>query len=351
MSDGNGRIAVVLFNMGGPDSPDAVRPFLFNLFNDPAIFGVPGPVRWLLAQYVSRRRAPIARGNYEFMGGGSPLLPNTVKQAKALEIALGGRDEVRCFVAMRYWHPFSSETVNDVKAFAPDKVVLLPLYPQYAAATSGSSLKDWNKAATNAGFDAPTSTICCYPAEPGFVSAMADLTAEAWKKAEKAGSPRILYSAHGLPEREIRRGDPYQWQVEQSAAAIASAVAGILGGQQEWLVSYQSRVGPLEWIGPYTDAEIERAGLEGRPLVIVPLAFVSEHVETLVELDVEYRELASLHNVPAYERVRTVNDDAAFMEGLARLVRHAMAGGPKIGCGQGGRICPVDRQRCPCAEG
>lgn len=351
MSDGNGRIAVVLFNMGGPDSPDAVRPFLFNLFNDPAIFGAPGPVRWLLAQYVSRRRAPIARRNYEFMGGGSPLLPNTVKQAEALEIALGGRDEVRCFVAMRYWHPFSSETVNDVKAFAPDKVVLLPLYPQYAAATSGSSLKDWNKAATNAGFDAPTSTICCYPAEPGFVSAMADLTAEAWKKAEKAGSPRILYSAHGLPEREIRRGDPYQWQVEQSAAAIASAVAGILGGQQEWLVSYQSRVGPLEWIGPYTDAEIERAGLEGRPLVIVPLAFVSEHVETLVELDVEYRELASLHNVPAYERVRTVNDDAAFMEGLARLVRRAMDGGPKIGCGQGGRICPVDRQRCPCAEG
>jgi ferrochelatase len=351
MSGGNGRVAVVLFNLGGPDSPDAVRPFLFNLFNDPAIFGVPGPVRWLLAQYVSRRRAPVARRNYEFMGGKSPLLPNTVKQAKALEAALGGGDEVRCFVAMRYWHPFSGETVRDVKAFAPDNVVLLPLYPQYAAATTGSSLKDWNKAAASAGLDAPTSTICCYPAEPGFVSAMADLTAEAWKKAEKAGSPRILYSAHGLPVREIRRGDPYQWQVEQSAATIASAVAGKLGGQQEWLVTYQSRVGPLEWLGPHTDAEIERAGLEGRPLVIVPLAFVSEHVETLVELDIEYRELASLHNVPAYERVRTVNDDAAFIGGLARLVRHAMDEGRRIGCGQGVRICPDDRQRCPCVEG
>jgi ferrochelatase len=351
MGDGSGRIAVVLFNLGGPDSPDAVRPFLFNLFNDPAIFGVPGPVRWLLAQFVSRRRAPVARRNYEFMGGGSPLLPNTVKQAKALEAALGGGDEVRCFVAMRYWHPFSGETVRDVKAFAPDKVVLLPLYPQYAAATTGSSLEDWNKAATSAGLDVPASTICCYPAEPGFVSAMAGLTAEAWKKAEKAGNPRILYSAHGLPEREIQRGDPYQWQVEQSAAAIALAVAGILGGQQEWLVSYQSRVGPLKWIGPYTDAEIERAGLEGRPLVVVPLAFVSEHVETLVELDIEYGELASLHNVPAYERVRTVSDDAGFIEGLARLVRSAVDDGPQIGCGQDGRICPVDWPRCPCVEG
>ena len=351
MSDGGRRIAVVLFNLGGPDSPDAVRPFLFNLFNDPAIFDVPGPVRWLLAQFVSRRRAPVARENYDFMGGRSPLLPNTVKQAKALEAAIGGPDEVRCFVAMRYWHPFSGEAARDVAAFAPDKVVLLPLYPQYAAATSGSSLKDWNKAATSAGLDAPTSTICCYPTEPGFVSAMAELTAEAWNKAAKAGDPRVLYSAHGLPEREIQRGDPYQWQVKQSAGAIAAAVAEILGGQQEWLVSYQSRVGPLKWIGPYTDAEIERAGLEGRPLVVVPLAFVSEHVETLVELDIEYGELASLHNVPAYERVRTVNDDAAFIEGLARLVRRTIGDGSQIGCGNGGRICPVDRLRCPCVEG
>lgn len=351
MSNGNRRIAVVLFNLGGPDSPDAVRSFLFNLFNDPAIFGAPGPIRWLLAQYVSRRRAPVAQKNYDLMGGGSPLLPNTIKQAKALEAALGGTDEVRCFIAMRYWHPFSGETARDIKLFAPDKVVLLPLYPQYAAATTGSSLKDWNRAATEAGLDAPTSTVCCYPIEPGFVSAMADLTVEAWKKAEKAGNPRILYSAHGLPKREIKRGDPYQWQVEQSATAIASAVAGKLGSQQEWLVSYQSRVGPLEWIGPYTDAEIERAGLEGRPLVVVPLVFVSEHVETLVELDVEYRELALLHNVPAYERVRTVNNDAAFIEGLAGLVRRAIDSGPQVGCGQGSRICPTDRPRCPCVEG
>lgn len=349
MSQGNSRIAVVLFNLGGPDSLDAVRPFLFNLFNDPAIIGAPGPVRWLLAQYISRRRAPVARKNYELLGGGSPLLPNTVRQAKALEAALGDAGKVRCFVCMRYWHPFSGETVRDVVAFQPDHVILLPLYPQYAAATTGSSLSDWRRAASAGGLSAPTSALCCYPADGGFVSVMANLVAEGWKKAVKSGNPRILYSAHGLPEREILRGDPYQWQVEQSAAAIASLVAERLGGTQEWLVSYQSRVGRLKWIGPYTDAEIERAGLEGRPLVVVPLAFVSEHVETLVELDVEYRELARHRNVPAYERVRTVNDDPAFIAGLADLVRGAIDRGPGTGCG--GRICPPDRSRCPHSSG
>lgn len=348
MSEGNRRIAVVLFNLGGPDSPDAVRPFLFNLFNDPAILGAPGPVRWLLAQFISRRRARLARDNYALMGGGSPLLANTMRQAKALQAALGDEGEVRCFVSMRYWHPFAGETARDVKAFQPDHVILLPLYPQYAAATTGSSIADWREAATKAGLDAPTGTICCYPEERGFVSAMAELTAAAWKRAKTEGNPRILFSAHGLPKREIERGDPYQWQVERTATAIASAVSERLGGAQEWLVSYQSRVGPLEWIGPYTDAEIERAGSEGRPVVVVPLVFVSEHVETLVELDIEYRELASRHGVPAYERVRTVNEDADFIDGLAGMVRVAVNDGVFVRCGHGERICPADKPRCPC---
>lgn len=348
MNEGRRRIAVVLFNLGGPDSPDAVRPFLFNLFCDPAIIGAPAPVRWLLAQFISRRRAPFARRNYALMGGGSPLLPNTVKQAKALQATLGDAGDVRCFIAMRYWHPFAGEAARDVKAFGPDEIVLLPLYPQFAAATTGSSLADWHKAAAKAELSAPTRTICCYPEEPGFISALSALTAEAWKRAEKAGNPRILFSAHGLPKREIARGDPYQWQVERTAAAVASAVSQKLGGVQEWMVSYQSRVGPMEWLGPYTDAEIERAGGEGRPLVVVPLVFVSEHVETLVELDVEYRELAAKTGVPAYERVRTVNEDADFIEGLAGLVRRAVDGEIQLGCGYAGRICPEDRPRCPC---
>ena len=347
MNSGNRRVAVVLFNLGGPDSPDAVQPFLFNLFNDSAIIDAPWPVRWLLAQFISRRRAPLARRNYGLIGGESPLLPNTMKQAKALQMALDDLGEVRCFISMRYWHPFADETVCDIKAFGPDHVILLPLYPQYAAATTGSSLENWRKAGASAGLDVPVRAICCYPKEAGFVSAMSDLTAEAWKRAEKSGNPRILFSAHGLPKREIERGDPYQWQVEETAAAIAAGVAQKLGGVQDWLVSYQSRVGPLEWLEPYTDAEVERAGRESRPLVIVPLAFVSEHVETLVELDMDYRELAAEQGVPAYERVRTVNEDAEFIEGLAKMVRRAIDGEMRICCGYTGRVCRADRSRCP----
>lgn len=348
---GNGRrIAVILLNLGGPDSPDAVRPFLFNLFNDPAIVSAPGPVRWCLAQFISRRRAPVARENYAIMGGASPLLSNTVKQANALEAALADTGEVRCFIAMRYWHPFAIETARDVKAFAPDHVVLLPLYPQYAAATSGSSLADWHRASSRAGLDAPASTICCFPEEKGFIAAMAALTVEAWNRAAQAGNPRILFSAHGLPKREINRGDPYQWQVEQTASAVAAEASRLMGRDPEWLVCYQSRVGPLEWIGPYTDAEIERAGREGRPLVVVPLAFVSEHVETLVELDVEYKELAAKSGVPAYQRVAAVGDDTGFINGLAGMVRRAARRGGATGCGYAGRICPAEFSRCPCTE-
>lgn len=350
MSDDDRRIAVVLFNLGGPDSPDAVRPFLFNLFNDPAIIPVPNPGRWALAQLISRRRAPFARQNYAIMGGGSPLLPNTTKQAKALQESLADLGRVECFVAMRYWHPFAAETVADVMAFRPDEVVLLPLYPQFAAATSGSSLKDWKRAAAQAGFNEPTHEICCYPRENGFISTMIDSTAQAWKRAAEAGNPRILFSAHGLPKREISRGDPYQWQIEQTASDIASGVTDELGAMPDWTVSYQSRVGPMEWLRPYTDTEIERAGQEGRPLVVVPVSFVSEHVETLVELDVEYRELAHKHGVPVYERVSTVGDGANFIAGLAAMIRSSISGSGSVACGQGGCICPAEFSRCPCLK-
>ena len=347
MADGARKTAVVLFNLGGPDALESVRPFLFKLFNDPAIIGAPGPLRWLIARFISRRREGLARGNYAKIGGASPLLTNTVRQVRALEGALSNTgEETRCFVAMRYWHPFADEAARDVKDFAPNQVVLLPLYPQYAAATTGSSIRDWQRAAGKAGLDVATRAICCYPDEAGFISAVADLTAAAWREAAKAGAPRILYSAHGLPRREIQRGDPYQWQVGRSAEAIAGAVAARLGEEPDWLVSYQSRVGPLEWLGPYTEAEIIRAGREGRPLVVVPVAFVSEHVETLVELDMDYRDLAIEHGVPAYHRVRTVGEDDAFIEGLARLVRRAIGAGPGIECGGGG-VCPAHRTRCP----
>ena len=168
------KTAVVLFNLGGPDAPEAVQPFLFNLFNDPAIISMPQPLRWCLATLVSNRRAPVARKIYDHIGGSSPLLGLTRDQAHALEAALADReDEVRCFIAMRYWHPMSEEAVLEVKNFAPDRIVLLPLYPQFSTITSGSSLTEWHRRARAEGLVAPTHALCCYPTEAGLVAAHA----------------------------------------------------------------------------------------------------------------------------------------------------------------------------------
>lgn len=342
-----GKLAVVVFNLGGPDSPAAVRPFLFNLFNDPAIVGAPTPIRWLLAQLISRRRAPVAREIYRHLGGGSPLLANTEAQAAALQDALRARrpeGETRVFVAMRYWHPFAAETAAAVKAFAPDEIVLLPLYPQFSTTTSGSSFGDWRRAATAAGLAAPTRSLCCYPTLAGFVAAVAARIRPRIAAAQARGRPRVLFSAHGLPKKVVAGGDPYQWQVEQSAAAVAAALGD---SDLDWQVCYQSRVGPLEWIGPSTEAEIARAGRDGVPVVLVPIAFVSEHSETLVELDIEYRDLAEAKAVPAYLRVPTVDCEAAFVDGLAALVEETLKRPPGCLCShEGRRICPAEWRRC-----
>ena len=337
------KTAVVLFNLGGPDRPEAVRPFLFNLFNDPAIIGVPGPLRWLLAHLISRRRAPVAREIYAVLGGGSPLLPNTEAQARALEDSLAGDGETRVFIAMRYWHPRSDEAAAAVKAFGPERIVLLPLYPQFSTTTTGSSVKDWHRAAAAAGLDVPTTTVCCYPTEAGFVAEVAERVRTAVQEAGANGTPRVLFSAHGLPKTVVAGGDPYQWQVEQTSAAV---VAALDEPALDWVVCYQSRVGPLEWIGPSTDAEIERAGRDGVPVVVVPIAFVSEHSETLVELDVEYGHLAETSGVPAYVRVPTVAAGAAFIKGLAAVVRSALAGDRSMCTHAGGRLCPAAWRRC-----
>jgi len=341
------RVAVVLFNLGGPDRLEAVRPFLFNLFNDPAIIGAPAPIRRLVAWLIARRRAQTARAIYAQLGGGSPLLPNTEAQARALTAALGDRGPVQCFIAMRYWHPLSAAAVAAVKAFAPDRVVLLPLYPQYSTTTTGSSFAAWDRAAAAAGLSVPTTRLCCYPEDAGFVAAMAELIRPALAQAEGAGRPLLLFSAHGLPKRVVAGGDPYQWQVEQSAAAVAAALGA---PAPDWSVCYQSRVGPLEWIGPETSAEIERAGALGRPVVLAPIAFVSEHSETLVELDIEYRHLAARAGVPLYLRVPTVGTHAGFIGGLADRVRAALADpqpirppGP-----QAARLCRIEHTRCAC---
>jgi len=338
------KTAVILFNLGGPDGPDAVQPFLFNLFNDPAIIHLPQPLRWLVAKLISGRRTPTAQKIYAQMGGRSPILPNTEAQARALEAALG--PDFKCFIAMRYWRPRADTQVAAVKAWAPDRILLLPLYPQYSTTTTSSSVTEWQQQANRAGLAVPTVTLCCYPANPGFAAAVAARI--------KAGlgrfgteRPRVLFSAHGLPKKIVDAGDPYQGQVEQSVAAVLAELA--LPGL-DWVICYQSRVGPMEWIGPSTEAEVRRAGTDGVPLLVVPIAFVSEHSETLVELDIEYRELAHAKGVPAYVRVPTVDTDAYFIAGLADEARRALASDRLVCSSEGGRICPPDRVGCPCGQ-
>lgn len=340
------KTAVVLFSLGGPDSPEAVEPFLFNLFFDPAIIRLPTPLRWLLARLISRRRTPVAQEIYREMGGRSPLLPNTEAQAAALTEALErqGLGTAKVFVAMRYWHPRASRTARDVADFAPDEVILLPLYPQYSTTTSASSVKEWQQEAGRAGITAPTRTLCCYPQEDGFIETVATGLQAALRSLDHDKTPRVLFSAHGLPKKIVDQGDPYQWQVEQSVAAVVHRLGEV---NLDWQICYQSRVGPLEWIGPATDSEIEKAAGEGRPIVVVPIAFVSEHSETLVELDIEYRRLAEKHGAPAYLRVATVGAEAAFIDGLARLVRQARASELPVCSHAGGRFCPAAWRGCP----
>jgi ferrochelatase len=313
------KIAIILFNLGGPDSLEAVQPFLRNLFGDPAILRVPGFIRGPLASFLARRRAPTARAIYDKIGGSSPILGQTEAQARALEEALGTSGdeghEWRGYVCMRYWHPMTEVVVRSVERFKPDRIVLLPLYPQFSTATTESSFKAWNDTAT---FKVPTTIVKDYPTEPGFIAASVALLKEGL--AQVGNVPhRVLFSAHGLPERVIKAGDPYQGQVEQTAKAIVHAI-----GDLDWSVCYQSRVGPLKWIGPSTDAEIARAGADKVAVVLYPLSFVSEHSETLVELDIEYRHLAEKVGVPAYIRVPAVGSQPLFIAGLARLVRDAL---------------------------
>lgn len=318
------RVAVVLFNLGGPDSLQAVRPFLYNLFSDPAILRLPAVLRPVLAAFIAYRRAKVARGIYAQIGGRSPILELTQQQAEALQRRLAARQDgpVKVVIAMRYWHPMSDAAARELAAFKPDQIVLLPLYPQFSTTTTTSSLNAWTKAAADAGISAPTRAICCYPDADGLIDALAAGVTAGLREVPQGQAVRVLFSAHGLPKRVIEQGDPYQAQVEATATAIAASLA--LDGL-DWVICYQSRVGPLEWIGPSVDAELARAGRDGVAVVLVPIAFVSEHSETLVELDIEARAEAARLGVPAFVRVPTVSTASAFIEGLAVMVERVLA--------------------------
>jgi ferrochelatase len=340
------KTAVVLFNLGGPDSPAAVKPFRINLFMDRAIIRAPIFIRFFLARLIAGGSQQAAEENYAYMGGKSPLLELTKLQAASLQNELG--DDYRCFIAMRYWHPFASETVRAVKSYAPDRVILLPLYPQFSTTTTGSSIADWHEQAVKAGLITSTATICCYYNDATYIAAITQLVADAIKTARAALPPaaklRLLFSAHGLPESIVTAGDPYQAQIE---ATTASVIARLADPTIEHVVCYQSRATPQKWLAPSTIDAIEQAGRDNIAVLLIPIAFVSDHIETLVELDIENKELAEKSGVPAYFRAAVPNDDPQFITALAGLVHRAQSHGDGLCSFNGPRACDATHRDCP----
>jgi len=337
--------AIILFNLGGPDKLENVEPFLFNLFNDPAILNLPTFLRYPLAKLISNRRAPVAKKIYAELGGSSPILKLTKEQSSALEIKLNQtqkEDEYRCFIIMRCWNPRAKDVIKNVQLYDPDEIVLMPLYPQYSAATSGSSIKEWKDVCKKNNYHVKTSTICCYPTDQNFINAH---TNEIIKKIKDLKNFKLIFSAHGLPEKNIKKGDPYQWQVELSVKKI---VESLNDKNLDWILSYQSRVGPLKWIGPSTENIIIENSKIGKHIVLVPIAFVSEHSETLVELDIEYKEIADANGCKNYTRVPALGINEDFIKAMSELIIkkneykiNENLYPPKI-------QCPSNFKKCPC---
>ena len=339
--------AVILFNLGGPDKLENVEPFLFNLFNDPAILNLPNFLRYPLAKLISNRRAPTAKKIYQELGGSSPILKLTSEQANELETKLNKdqkNDLYKCFIVMRCWHPRAEDVIKNVKLYNPEEIILLPLYPQYSAATSGSSIKEWNDVCRDNSFKIKTSIICCYPTDKNFINSH---VVEINKKIKNLENYILIFSAHGLPEKNIKKGDPYQWQIEQSVDQIVKKLNIF---NLNWTLSYQSRVGPLKWIGPSTEEVIIKNSKDGHHIVLVPIAFVSEHSETLVELDIEYKNLATINGCDKYIRIPALGINEYFIKAMSELIIkkdnykfNKNLYPPKI-------RCPSNFKKCPCLQ-
>lgn len=316
------KIAVVLFNLGGPDKLESVKPFLFNLFNDKAIIPLPQPFRWMIAKLISGLRSDKSRKIYEKLGGKSPLLDYTQAQAQALEKSLSDQTDaaVKVFIAMRYWHPLTQDTFKQVLSYNPDRVILLPLYPQFSTTTTASSDLEWKNIAKNHNFNVPTQTICCYFMEDNFIKAHAQLIDTYLIEAKPFGPPRILFSAHGIPQKCVDKGDPYEWQIQQSVTAIVNELEKQEKQAIDYKVCYQSKVGPAKWLEPTLDHEIEAAATEQKSIIVVPISFVSEHSETLVELDMDYQQKAQDLKISYYGRVPTLNNHPLYIQSLTQEV-------------------------------
>ena len=336
---------VILFNLGGPDNLESVESFLFNLFYDPAIINLPKIFRYPLAKLISKRRAPIAKKIYEELGGSSPILKLTKEQSKALEKKLNeneNKDIYKCFIVMRCWHPRAENVLKEVKLFNPEEIILMPLYPQFSASTSGSSIKEWEDVCKKNNYKIKTSTICCYPTDENFINAHID---EIKNKIGKNENEKLIFSAHGLPEKNIKNGDPYQWQIEQT---VDKVVKKMNIKNLDYILSYQSRVGPLKWIGPSTDEVIIENSKLGKSIVLVPIAFVSEHSETLVELDIEYKRLAITNGCNNYSRVPALGVNKNFIKSMSELIINKEMYKFKNNLYSPGNKCPTKFNKCPC---
>lgn len=321
-----GRVGVLLLNLGGPDQLEDVRPFLFNLFSDPEIIRL--PFAWLqkpLAWLISTSRAKKSQENYKQIGGGSPLRRITEEQAQALQQLLRDRgQDAQVYIGMRYWHPFTEEAIARIKRDGIERLVILPLYPQFSISTSGSSFrlleKLWQEDPALQAID--YTVIPSWFKRQGYLKAMADLIAKELDQSAQPEQAHIFFSAHGVPLSYVEEaGDPYQQEIEECTELIMRT----LNRPNPYTLAYQSRVGPVEWLKPYTEEAIPELASQGvENLVVVPVSFVSEHIETLEEIDIEYRELAEESGIHHFQRVPALNTHPVFIEDLADLVVTAM---------------------------
>ena len=318
------RVCVVLFQLGGPDSLEAVEPFLYNLFSDPDIIDFPlaGIARKPLARLIAHARARHAARHYEALGGRSPLVDFTLRQAEALEAELRRDLDARVTVAMRYWRPFTTDAIAQVERHAPADVVLLPLYPQYSRTTTGSSVNEWNRRFQPRP-DGPTIRLVRdYHDDPGFIDAMAAAVNAALAEFDDPAAVDIVFSAHSLPLSVVQAGDPYQKQIEHTAELLWTR--GTWPGRRR--LCYQSKVGTARWLAPSMHETIARLAAEGRRhVLVVPVSFVSDHVETLHEIAIEHKAQAARLGISDFRLMPGLNDSPRFIAVLAKLVRGALA--------------------------
>jgi ferrochelatase len=318
------KVGVVLFNLGGPDSQDAVQPFLYNLFNDPEIINFPGSFlfRKGIAKLISSLRYKRIQEQYAEIGGKSPLLEFSRKQAALLKTELGSRGvDSHVTLAMRYWHPFTDEAIADLEAVGVDRLVLLPLYPQFSKSTTGSSFKEWDRRIKDSGVlkELPAMKVSSYETFEPYLHSVSKRIEETLARfpEDQRDSVVVLFSAHGTPMKLVREGDPYSHQIAKTVEAIVAREEF----RNEYRLCYQSKVGPQKWLTPSTPDVIEELAKDGvKNMLIVPIAFVSDHLETLFEIGLEFSHMAHDLGVERFEVMEGLNESPYFISALADLV-------------------------------